>query len=326
MTVGRIFSWLGMSILASLLGFLVRVEAQEMHLSEDILEVTNDVLLMSRFLLQKKKITDKFADYVYFADGVDRAATARTFDGKHCYAVYSATRPNFYDWLQNFAPFKRLVCGPQGCCPVRSGWYNAYHASFREEVEKNVRSCVEQCREENEGSEDCLVLGGFSQGAAISAIAGVYLADLNPLGIIAGAPRMLVRPCWGLQHDRWYRFISTREVDFYPGVVYDFFTQIEIGFRVRHLGHGIILSKDDTGVAYLGLDDDTTFRPIDPNILATHSMRAYIDLIDPILERYRNDTAYNFPVLAAGFREGTRCTKNKECMSGWCSLIRRTCA
>jgi len=86
----------------------------------------------------------------------------------------------------------------------------------------------------------------------------------------------------------------------------------------------ILISSDDTGVAYVGLDAQDIFGPLNVNGFEAHSMFAaegsnfpgYADRIKKIMELYDQDDKY--PVRANGFIPGSYCTQNVECETKKC--------
>jgi hypothetical protein len=88
-------------------------------------------------------------------------------------------------------------------------------------------------------------------------------------------------------------------------------------------GHMIILSSDNTGVAYIGLDAQDSFGPLDINADA-HAMlnrddpapSGYLDRINAIMEEYSDNEPYL--VRTSGYLSGSLCSEGKECASGTC--------
>jgi hypothetical protein len=96
------------------------------------------------------------------------------------------------------------------------------------------------------------VLTGHSQGGAVVAVAALMLADLNPYVITFGQPNTIDAPCDLAGLDCWYRFINMKE-NSHVGLTYDPFPFVP-GLGADLFGHMMLLSNDNTSVAYIGLD------------------------------------------------------------------------
>jgi hypothetical protein len=104
----------------------------------------------------------------------DQAIVAKK-DG-YCFAAFRGTTMTWMDWQQNFALGMEQICqgdgdvsngdsnnggsGLQNCCSTRSGFYNAYMTSYREDMEKAIRLCANDCA----SLDECVVFTGHSQG------------------------------------------------------------------------------------------------------------------------------------------------------------------
>jgi hypothetical protein len=164
------------------------------------------------------------------------------------------------------------------------------------------------------------VLTGHSQGGAIAAVAGVKLADLNPYVITFGQPATLEAPCPLVSSERWYRFVNTKESE-EAGIVYDP-VPFAPGMGMEFFGHMILLGQDPSGVAYIGLDANTDFSPLNVLGFEAHSMSAaegvsYPGYWDRLKTLVANST--EFPIRADGFADGSLCTQSSECLSDVCS-------
>jgi hypothetical protein len=81
-----------------------------------------------------------------------------------------------------------------------------------------------------------------------------------------------------------------------------------------------MLGEDPTGVAYIGLDANDSFGPMNLAFYA-HSMEAppdvpfpgYMDRLQALMEN-----AASFPIRANGFADNTLCSQSQECESGSC--------
>jgi len=107
--------------------------------------------------------------------------------------------------------------------------------------------------------------------------------------------------------------ISYDPVPFVPGLGDDFF------------GHRIILSNDDTGVAYIGLNSQDHFASFDVEHFEAHSMFAteespypgYADRIRKIVSLHGGRELY--PIRSNGFLGGSSCTDHADCESQQCA-------
>jgi hypothetical protein len=165
---------------------------------------------------------------------------------------------------------------------------------------------------------------------AIAAVAGLAMADLNPYVITFGQPATIDAPCNMISSERWYRFVNTKAAD-KVGITYDPVPFVP-GLGADDFGHMILLSEDPTGVAYIGLNVQESFGPLNTLGLEAHSMRAaappafsnpqvpqvefpgYLDRLEKLVQHTKV-----FPIRANGYRAGTLCSKDKECMSGKCA-------
>ena len=154
-----------------------------------------------------------------YVDEPDQALFAEK-DG-YCYGVFRGTTLTFVDWNQNFDPRSEPVCTSMDssvCCNTRQGFYDAYHASYYEKIEKSLNECAKKCSNPNE----CVVLAGHSQGGAVAALAAVRMAHLNPFVMTFGEPPTIDYPCQPVTSTRWYRFVNTKDTTIGTvGVTYD---------------------------------------------------------------------------------------------------------
>jgi len=251
----------------------------------------------------------------------DQALVARR-DGV-CFGAFRGTTRTWSDWRQNFLIGKQQVCVGGGCCSVHQGWDDAYNADFRVEFEEAIRDCARDCDPDRQ--DDCVVLTGHSQGAAIAAVAALYLSDLDPTVVTFGQPSAIEEGCGLVNSDRWYRYINTKSSKTFTfGVVYD---PVCFVGGYSHYGHAILLSDDPTGVAYLGLDSNDYFGPPNVNGFQSHRMRAqegagqfpgYLDRIENIMRLYHNSDSYRYPIRTTGYATGSLCTEDAECESRNC--------
>jgi hypothetical protein len=156
---------------------------------------------------------------------------------------------------------------------------------------------------------------------AIAIVAAIALADLNPTVITFGQPPVLDLPCDAIDHGAVYRFENSRAGWFGP--TYD--PVPTTPYEAGHIGHQIMLSDDSTGVAYIGLDSEQTFWPLDfDKGFASHRLEpqkvGYNARIQNLVRSYSSQTEGN--VRSNGFVAGTRCSQNVECATGLCSKKR----
>lgn len=115
----------------------------------------------------------------------------------------------------------------------------------------------------------CFFSFWYLQGA-IAAVAALPLADLNPYVITFGQPNTLDAPCDLITSTRWYRFINTKETP-YVGLTNDPVPFVP-GLGADSFGHMILLSNYYTGFAYIGLDAQDFFGPLNVGGFEAHSM------------------------------------------------------
>jgi pimeloyl-ACP methyl ester carboxylesterase len=173
----------------------------------------------------------------------------------YCFAAFRGTTLRLDDWRQNFLLGTEQVCkgskGDKECCFTRKGFYPAYNTVYKRDLETALRECAGYCSD----PEGCVVLTGHSQGAAIAAVAALYLSDLNPYVITFGQPLTVDQPCPLIHSQRYYRYVNSKDsvegrVD---GISYDPVPFLPVD-GMDSFGHMIILPSDNTGVAYIGLD------------------------------------------------------------------------
>ena len=189
-----------------------------------------------------------------------------------------------------------------------AGLFAAYNTDYRDKMEQSLRECAKDCINKDE----CVVLTGHSQGGAIAAVAAVYLADLNPLVFTFGQPPTIDLPCPVITSERWYRFINTKSVE--QGVIGITYDPIPFApsMGIDSWGHMIILSDDKSHVAYIGLDAQDTFGPLNVKGFEAHSMihangttfPGYLDRIETIMKAYENRT---YPIVSTGFVATSLC-------------------
>ena len=194
------------------------------------------------------------------------------------------------------------VCGGAGCCQLDRGITRAYFSDYVEEFEAHIRSCVASC-----ASGNCdLVLTGHSQGAAISQIAGVALADLNPLLFAFGPQKMIHAwhtPCGALNNmETFYRTVSQCEDDA-GEPLYDSQTLLGVLWG-RQTGTMILVG--DGGAQTMAINRDVTLMPA-----RDQCHNVFLHYMDPISQLMAGPLD--------GFVSGSKCTRNMECKSQSCA-------
>jgi hypothetical protein len=149
----------------------------------------------------------------------------------------------------------------------------------------------------------------------VAIVSAISLADLEPVVITFGQPPVVHLPCDAIDHSKVYRFQNSRAGWFGP--TYD--PVPAIPYPARHIGHQIMLSDDASGVAYIGLDSETTFWPVDlANFFELHRLETDVGYIHRIQSLVHSYTTSNSNVRISGFMKGTRCSQDVECDSGSC--------
>jgi pimeloyl-ACP methyl ester carboxylesterase len=291
-------------------------------------------------IVNSLKIWERESDTAIVASFVEQAGR------RYCFAAFRGTRgdgglSSLRDWRQNLMFVGRKTICPEGrdqCCMVFRGSWDAYDTSFREELAQALRSCASDC---SMGTCPTVVLTGHSQGGGIATSAAVDLEDLNPTVITFGQPPVLEVPCALVNSSRFYRFTNSRTERKEVGrlglldhvvfrgndIVYD--PVPAAPYAIDHVGHQILLGDDPTGVAYIGLDSDVKFRPLDvAGLLENRSASSHLlwtssgyrNRIRALVHAYsrHSGSQRSFPVRSSGFSPGTLCTQNIECNSGMC--------
>lgn len=151
-----------------------------------------------------------------------------------------------------------------------------------------------------------------SSGGAISAVAGIALADLNPYVITFGQPPTIDAPCDLVTSERWFRYVNTKSVKgSVVGIAYDPVPFLP-SMGTENFGHMIMLSDDSSSVAYIGLDVQEKFNPLNVHGFEAHSMihavlsefPGYLDRIEALIATYKNRT---YPVATTGYVAGSLC-------------------
>jgi len=151
---------------------------------------------------------------------------------------------------------------------------------------------------------------------AIAAVSALLLADLNPYVITFGQPNTLDAPCDLVTSSRWYRFINTKETH-NIGITYDPVPFVP-GLGADSFGHMMLLSNDYTGVAYIGLDAQDFFGPLNVagfeahSIVSTTEYPGYLDRLQALMA---NAT---YPIRTTGYVAHSLCTQDVECETQKC--------
>jgi hypothetical protein len=310
---------------AALLGVIYPLSVTgDLILNENLMQLSKTAAELSILgAYQENPPSDAYDTFDFFDAEPDQALVAKTLG--YCFVAFRGTTLTVEDWRQNLRPGTKDVCmGPEGdetCCSTRTGFYQAYNAVYKNEVEAAVRACAKDCL----NPDECVVLTGHSQGGAIAAVAALYLADLNPYVITFGQPRTVNQPCDLITSERYYRYVNSKDsvAGRMSGISYDP-VPFSPGSGMDSFGHMILLSSDSTSVAYIGLDAQDFFGPLD--VLAqAHLMvggddapPGYLDRIKAIIQEYSENRSY--PVSTSGYVLGSLCSEGKECASDTCEM------
>jgi hypothetical protein len=297
--------------------------SDDLVLSHRIVKLSKLSAERSALAYQEDPSGHGYDTFAFFDNEPDQALVKK--NGRLLLGAFRGTTVTLDDWRQNVKVGTKDVCktgrskDDQECCSTRTGFYEAYNTVYKDKWEAVMRACVKDCL----NPDECVVSTGHSQGGAIAAVAALYLSDLNPYVITFGQPPTVDQPCPLITSERFYRFVNSKHDDVgVHGISYDPVPFLP-GLGTDNFGHMIVLASDDTGVAYIGLDSQEHFRPIDAKAQA-HSMQAteatdpprYLDRITAIMKTYSANVTY--PVRSTGYVAGTLCSKNKECETGKC--------
>jgi len=138
-----------------------------------------------------------------------------------------------------------------------------------------------------------------------------------------GQPPTIDAPCPLITSERWYRFVNTKAVaSGLIGVAYD-----PIPFApsmgVENWGHMILLNDDTEHVAYIGLDSQVQFSPLNIHGFEAHSMvndasngtvvhPGYLDRINAIIKTYDTRSEDKYPVTTIGYSAGSLCVSREH--------------
>jgi Lipase (class 3) len=356
---------------------------QSLNLSDKIVRLSQRAAELSILTFDVGTPTEnehgsKYEYYQSFINEPDAAIVAG-IEG-YCFAAFRGTIGTIADWYQNIQSGLTPICkndttvNDTTCCSVRSGYDDAYNSPFRQDLEDALTDCVDVygsssssgtstslCNQTAGMISPCVVLTGFSQGAAVAAVSALYLYQFNPYVISFGQPLTLANDiespgCFNdtsfIQTNRWYRYVNTYNTAYglRSKIGYDIVSMLP-AFGAQHRGHMIVFpptirstvvnmtdSSHTTnsttmivplseGIAYVGLDE-SSMTLLHPASLLAHSM------VDTA-----NDTSHYHPgyldhlnailfsmdssnfVIADGYIDSTLCTEHRECQSNSCRRI-----
>lgn len=303
--------------------------SSDLVLSEKIMKLSKIAAGLSSAAYKPNPDATGFDSFEVFHQEPDQAMVAKK-EG-YCYGVFRGTTLTWDDWKQNLIPGRKDVCtnildGSRDketvCCTTRRGFFEAYNTDYRAKLEESLRKCAATC----EDKDECIILTGHSQGGAIAAVAALYMPEMNPYVITFGQPPTLDAPCALVTSSRWYRYVNTKSAKvFTVGIVYDP-VPFAPDLGTDDYGHMIMLSDDYTGVAYIGLDAQDQFGPLNINGFEAHSMVSkngtypgYLDRLKAVSTAEITDRKSVFPVRTTGYIPGSLCSKNKECQTNVCA-------
>lgn len=294
----------------------------DLNVTKKIIEISLATSLLSEILFLPQLYTNPsegYDSFELFTMEPDVSVVAKK--GGFCYGVARATTASIADQRQNFGKDTRVICSEQdetNCCTAHKGWSDAYNNSFREEFETALRDCAATC----DDADECVVLGGMSQGAAIASVASVFLKDLNPYVVLLGQPETLHPDCAAIDPYRHYNYVNSGiSGKWFPKKINYDKTFMKDYENAMHYGHIILLSDDPSAVAYLGMNSHDRF-PSSKGFRTgnAHTLRklpgfilGYSERFERILKTYSN---FAYPVKI-GFSDGFYCTKDIECR-GFC--------
>jgi pimeloyl-ACP methyl ester carboxylesterase len=281
----------------------------DLVLNEKIMKISKIAAELSVLTYAEYPPSKAYDTFGFFDDEPDQALVAKKLG--YCFAAFRGTTLTAEDWRQNFKLGNEEVCtGPKGdeqCCSTRTGYFQAYNTAYKDDMEAAIRACAKECL----NPDECVVLTGHSQGGAVAAVAALYLSDLNPYVITFGQPSTVDQPCPLITSERYYRYVNSKDslAGRVHGVSYDP-VPFTPGLGTDSFGHMILLSSDTTGVAYIGLDAQDFFGPLDLKAEA-HSMGGdgadappgYLDRIKTIMHTYSKNQTY--PIRTSGYVAGT---------------------
>lgn len=291
---------------------------------------------------------DDYDSFTTYTDDPDRALVAKK-EGV-CYGIFRGSDPTLEDWSQNFDTRPADVCrtGPwdahnittttatgdqERCCRVTQGFYDAYHTTYQDVFEADLRACAASCRSDGPNStavtkdDHCdVVLAGHSQGGAVAVIAALSVTELRPLVLTFGQPPVLLEPvCPLLDPTRVVRYVNSVHNNLLQARYFDPvpFLSDFVGYFV---GHTVLLSgSEHGGAAWLGLNFQTFATPQLDLTARSHASRSYASSIRAL-------TRGDAPLRCDGFTDGTTCAdadflcRSDRCDDGVCQHQELNCA
>ena len=247
----------------------------------------------------------RFESMNVFEDSNDCAIVARAKSSNTCMAVFQATDfGNPFDIVQLLDGRTDTVEG----CSFRAGIASAYFSSYH----KDFVAAVDACMATNKmGATPKLLLGGHSQGGAISVAASVDLHRYEPTTVTIGAVRSLISPCNMTVSTNHYRFVNAIEgkYDFWPTV---------FNRKGMHIGQPIYLdptSRRGHQASYTYLDDNNNPEPTDS---FNHDPDIYWLSISQLFHENLADYCQD-ELVVDGWDTGHRCNAGPECSSRKCA-------
>lgn len=262
--------------------------------------------------------------FQFYTEDPDAVLLAQKYG--RCFVAFRRDSRQISDWLQNFNLHNKDVYKDNGFsekCSTRAGFADFLYEPVAIEALADIHDCMNTC----EDPDNCLILTGFSQGAANAAVASIALHSLNPMLITFGQPPTFVRGC-RLLPERYYRYVNSMEIrenDLQFDLVPNAPTLIS---GSQQYGHGILLGEDSTSVYYMGYNEKGTLVP--PQFsqdlgYKAHNMGlfdekyGYLNRIAVLVNNFAETNSKN--ITTTGFSEGALCENyaNEICESKVCA-------
>jgi len=313
-----------------------RAEPFEMSQQLLLLSALAGNVTFTSFISEERGAQQGYDFYRFFNSEPSQAVVVGT-EG-YCFAGFRGTVFSFDDLVINFIPGMDSVCGTgervDDCCDVRIPYNKEYNAPYRQEMEDALQECLDATATPCLDELSCVVLTGFSQGAAIAGVASLYLHTYKPRVITFGEPASLGRKeCSLAQTDEWYRYVNTWNDFLFTGSIgYDLLSVFPLPFSTRQVGHMILFPSkkpfDNTtssGLAYLGLNPEEAAWKLKPISWAAHDIVESPGESGEFHPGYLNHLTFlmqseglGFPLIIEGFATDFLCSQHRECKSGQC--------
>jgi hypothetical protein len=282
-----------------------------------------------------------FISWKVFWDGRDDVTVIGAREDS-CYIAFRSTTTTILDWLSNANPVTKNLYDQ---CDVSMGAYMGWRTIYYDEMITELDKCLnERCPGGNHA--DCLVIAGFSQGAAIAQVAAVELTMKQPkMTVLFGAPRSLTQGCRSnINPSRVIRFCNTISEDLlvWSSFLYDPACDVPMGLNEDFVtfGHYFLLepnidqSSDETHMVYYGEQQGTEEPPLQytrkykgllqmshlaVSVLSMHSIKSYGKGYDRKIFGCANNPE---KCLAQGFSNYEYCTRMDQCHSLECRVSR----